>query len=345
MKKVLLGRTNIEATCQSFGALPIQRTEVSEAVKILQRAYEGGINFYDTARAYTDSEEKIGKAFTPSMRQNIFIATKSTKKDKEGFLADIQISLKNMNTDYVDILQAHNIGDVLDPNDENGAHAALLEAKKRGYCRFIGITSHRLPVAEASVDCGLYDTVQFPMSYLSNDIDLALIDRAKEKNIGLLAMKALAGGAITSGKAAAAFMATKPSLLPLWGVQHMHELEEFLSFAENPPEMTEEIAAIIEKYRIELSGNFCRACGYCMPCTASPGLALNDAMRMNLNLRRAPAAKFISESYQQQMLTIEDCIDCGVCKTRCPYGLDIPTQIRQNLKDYRAIAAEHGIIL
>lgn len=343
MRKVLLGRTKIEATCQSFGALPIQRTHEDEAVKILQRAYDGGINFYDTARAYSNSEEKIGKAFTPSMRQNIYIATKSNKTTKDAFLEDIQTSLKLLNTDYVDILQAHNIKEVINIEDENSAYAGLIEAQKRGYCRFIGITSHRLEVAEASVDTDLYDTVQFPMSYLSNENDIALIKRAKDKNVGLIAMKALAGGAITSGRAAAAFMELHPSLLPIWGVQHMHEVEEFIDILNNPTGMTDELASLIAKDKTELSGNFCRACGYCKPCTAAPELELNMAMRMYLNLRRLPPENFLTEYWQKQMMLIEKCIDCGVCKTRCPYGLDVPKIIRENLIDYKENCYSRGI--
>lgn len=345
MRKVLLGKTNIEATCQSFGALPIQRTELDLAVEILKRSFDGGVNFYDTARAYSDSEEKIGKAFTPAMRKQIYIATKSAGKSKEAVLSDIQISLKKMNTDYIDIFQAHNLTETLDTNDESGIYAGLLEAQKRGYCRFIGITSHRLSIAEACVDTGLYDTVQFPFSYLSSQEDLNLAQRAKEKNMGFIAMKALAGGAISSAKAAAAFMEIYPNVLPIWGVQHMHELEEFLGYGTNPPELTDELLAKIAQDKVELAGNFCRACGYCKPCTAVPDLEMNVVMRMYFNLRRMPPKEFLSEKWQKQMLSIEKCIDCGACKKRCPYDLDCPTVLRKNLADYRAFCKENGIII
>lgn len=345
MKKILLGRTNIEATCQSFGALPIQRTDEAEAIKILQKAYDGGINFYDTARAYSNSEEKIGKAFTPSMRSNVYIATKSGAKTKDGILADIQTSLKLMNTDYVDILQAHNVTEFLDANDENGIHAGLMEAQKRGYCRFVGVTSHRLSIAEELVDTGLYDTLQFPISYISSQSDIDLVERVKTQNMGIIAMKGLAGGAISSAKAAAAFMAQYPNLLPIWGIQHMHELEEFLAFGEKQPEMTEEIKALISKDKEELAGNFCRACGYCKPCTAVPDLEMNVVMRMYFNLRRMPPMQFLDEKWQKQMLSIEKCIDCGACKARCPYDLDCPTVLRRNLADYREFCKQHGVII
>lgn len=345
MRKVLLGKTGIEASNQSFGALPIQRTDEAEAIKILQRAYDGGINFFDTARAYSNSEEKIGKAFTPSMRQNIYIATKSQGKTKDAVLKDIETSLSLLKTDYVDILQAHNISAVPDPNDENSIYAGLKEAQRRGYCRFIGITSHRRNIAEEAVNTGLYDTLQFPLSYLSSQEDLSLIEHVKTQNMGIIAMKGLAGGAISSAKAAAAFMALHPTLLPIWGVQHMHELEEFLGYLEKQPEMTDELKAFIIKDKEELSGNFCRACGYCMPCTAAPEMEMNTTMRMYFNLRRMPPEQFLSEKWQKQMLMIEKCINCGACKKRCPYGLDCPTVLRHNLADYREFCAKHGIII
>ncbi|MFI3116247.1 MAG: aldo/keto reductase [Clostridia bacterium] len=344
MRKVLLGRTGIEATCQSFGVLPLQRTEMSEAVKILQRAYEGGINFYDTARAYSDSEEKIGNAFTPSMREKIFIATKSNKTTKDAVLEEIQTSLKLLKTDYVDILQAHNLKATIDVEDENSAYGALIEAKKRGYCRYIGITSHRAGVITEGIESGLYDTVQFPMSYLSDDSDLSIVKQAQDKNIGFIAMKALAGGAITSGKAAAAFMEAHPWILPIWGVQHMHEIEEFIEFGKNPPKLSDpDVAKIIETDRVELAGNFCRACGYCKPCTVCPDMEMNVTMRMPLNIKRAPVKNFITEHYQKQMKMIEECIDCGACKKRCPYGLDIPTVLRENLESYKETCSSLGI--
>ena len=345
MRKILLGRTKIEATAQSFGALPIQRTDMSEAVKILERAYEGGINFYDTARAYSNSEEKLGKAFSPSMRQNIYLATKSGGKNKDAILKDIQTSLSLLKTDYVDILQAHNITEVPNENDENSIYSGLLEAQKRGYCKFIGITSHRLDVAKKAVDTNLYDTLQFPISYLSAQEDIDLIEYVKKYDMGIIAMKALAGGAISSAKAAAAFMGENPTLLPIWGIQHMHELEEFLSYLENPPAMTDELLAMVNKDKAELSGNFCRACGYCMPCTAAPEMEMNTTMRMYFNLRRMPPEQFLAEKWQEQMLMIEKCIDCGACKKRCPYGLDCPKVLRQNLADYRDFCKKHGVII
>ncbi|MFI3226979.1 MAG: aldo/keto reductase [Clostridia bacterium] len=345
MRKILLGRTNIEATCQSFGALPIQRTEQSEVIKILQRAYDGGINFYDTARVYGDSEEKIGLAFTPSMRQNIFIATKSNKKTKDEMLSEIQTSLKLLKTDYVDIFQAHNIKTLPDTEDENGIYAALIEAQKRGYCRYIGVTSHRIDVAEQSLDSGLYDTLQFPISYLSAQRDLDLITKAQEKNIGMIGMKGLAGGALTCGKAVAAFAETQKWLVPIWGISKMSELEEFLSFADNPPQMTDEITKIITHDRATLTGNFCRACGYCMPCTAFPKMEMNVVMRMHLNLGRPAPNPFLSEYWQEQMLAVEKCIDCGACKARCPYELDCPTVMRENLEKYRKLCADNGIVI
>ena len=168
MDKVRLGKTDLWVTKTAFGVLPLQRTPVDEAVKILRKAYDAGINYYDTANAYTDSEKKIGLALS-DVRHNIVISTKSGAHDKKTVTAHIENSLRMLKTDYIDIFQFHNPAELPDPEDENGAFAAALEAKKKGYIRHIGITNHRLAVAIAAVKSGNFETMQFPFSYISDE--------------------------------------------------------------------------------------------------------------------------------------------------------------------------------
>ena len=286
MSMVTLGSTGICVNKNGFGALPVQRVTKEDAVYLLRKAYDGGIRFFDTARAYSDSEEKLGAAFE-KMREKVFISTKTMAKDVEGFWKDLETSLSLLKTDYIDIYQFHNPSFCPKPGDGTGLYEAMLEAKAQGKIRHIGITNHRMSVAEEIIESGLYETLQFPFCYLATDREKALVQGCKEKNIGFIAMKALSGGLITNSAAAYAFEDQYDNVLPIWGVQREKELDEFLSYIACPPAMTDEIKTIIEKDQKELSGNFCRGCGYCMPCPA--GIEINTCARMSLLLRRSPS--------------------------------------------------------
>ena len=336
MAKVTLGNTGITVEKNSFGALPIQRISKEEAVKLLRRAYEHGISFFDTARWYTDSEEKLGEAFD-GIREKIFIATKTGASNAEEFWKDINISLGKLRTDYVDIYQFHNPAFCPKPGDGSGLYEAMLEAKEKGMVRHIGITNHRLNVASEAIESGLYETLQFPFCYLATEKDIELVERCRAAGMGFIAMKALSGGLITNSAAAYAFLAQYDNVLPIWGVQREKELDEFLSYIDNPPEMTKELSAVIAKDREELLGDFCRGCGYCMPCPA--GIEINNCARMSLLIRRSPSAAQLTRETQEKMRKIEDCLHCGKCRSKCPYGLDTPALLEKNYKDYREILA------
>lgn len=340
MRKVTLGKTGITVEKNSFGALPIQRISKEEAVKLLRKAYEHGITFFDTARYYSDSEEKVGAAFS-GMREKIYIATKTGAKNAEQFWQDLHTSLEKLQTDYIDIYQFHNPSFCPKPGDGTGLYEAMQEAKEKGMIRHIGITNHRLDVAMEAVESGLYETLQFPFCYLATEKDIELVKACEKAGIGFIAMKALSGGLITNSAAAYAYLAQYDNVLPIWGVQRERELDEFLSYIDNPPAMTEEIEQMIEKDRKELLGEFCRGCGYCMPCPA--GIEINNAARMSLLLRRAPSAAWLTEEMQAKMKLIEKCLHCGKCKTKCPYGLDTPTLLEKNYKDYCEILAGKAI--
>ncbi len=336
MIEVTLGTTGITTNKNAFGALPIQRISDEEAVHLLRKAYENGITFFDTARWYSDSEHKVGLAFK-GMRHKVFLATKTGATDAEGFWKDLETSLGNLQTDYIDIYQFHNPAFCPKPGDESGLYDAALEAKRQGKIRHIGITNHRLSVAHEAIDSGLYETLQFPFCYLATEKDIELVEKCKEKNMGFIAMKALSGGLITNSAAAYAYLAQYDNVLPIWGVQRETELDEFLSYIDNPPELTEEIKDLIAKDRQELLGDFCRGCGYCMPCPM--GIEINNCARMSLLLRRSPSAVQLSPQGQAKMMKIESCIHCNQCKSKCPYGLDTPTLLQKNLEDYKNVLA------
>ena len=336
MKQITLGSTGITVCQNAFGVLPLQRTEMNEAVKILRRAYDGGIRFFDTARAYSDSEEKIGNAFE-GMRDKIYIATKTMAKTPEDFWNQLETSLKLLKTDYVDIYQFHCVDRCYAPGDGTGMYECMLEAKAQGKIRHIGVTAHKIQVAMDCVESGLYETMQFPLSYLSSEKEIELVNKCREKNIGFIAMKGLAGGLITRSDAAMAYMTQFDNVLPIWGIQHDHELTEWLSYMDNTPEMNGEIAEFINHEKEELSGEFCRGCGYCMPCPA--GILINNCARMALMLRRAPSRFWLTEEMQAEMKKIENCLHCGQCIKKCPYELNTPELLEKHYEDYKRVLA------
>ena len=333
MKQITLGNTGITVPQNAFGALPIQRVSKETAVSLLRNAYDGGMRFFDTARAYTDSEEKVGEAFS-GMREKIILATKTQAKTPEEFWKDLETSLHLLRTDYIDIYQLHCVPRCYRPGDGTGMYEALLEAKAQGKIRYIGITAHLIGVAEEIVASGLYETLQFPFSYLATDRDLALVEACEKAGMGFIAMKGLAGGLLNNAEACMAFM-QQHNALPIWGVQRQEELDQWLSFFHREVELTPELQALIESDRRSLAGDFCRGCGYCAPCTV--GIVINQCARMSQMVRRAPSASWLNEHWQTEMAKIDDCVDCGLCMNRCPYGLEIPKLLRKNLADYRGI--------
>ncbi|HJD37865.1 aldo/keto reductase [Blautia sp. An46] len=334
MDKVILGKTGIEVNKNGFGALPIQRITKAEAVYILQKAFYNGINYFDTARAYTDSEEKIGAAFS-YIRDKLIISTKTAAKTGEGLKKDLEESLRMLQTDYIDIYQFHNPDFCPRPGDGTGLYEAALEAKRQGKIRHIGITNHRIPLAKEAIESGLYETLQFPFSYLAAETDLELVDACKKADMGFIAMKALSGGLIQNSACAYAFMAQAQfdHVAPIWGIQRESELDEFLSYQVCPPSLTGELKEVMEKDRKELSGDFCRGCGYCMPCPA--GIEINNCARMGLLLRRSPQASWLSAEWQEKMKKIEECKHCGQCMKKCPYSLNTPELLAKNYEDYK----------
>lgn len=331
MQTIRLGRTGLVVSKNGFGALPVQRVDMEQAAHLLRKAYENGINYFDTARSYTDSEAKIGYALA-DVREKIIISTKTPSTTVEGFWADLHTSLEKMKTDYIDIYQFHNPAFCPKPGDGTGLYEAMLEAKAKGMIRFIGLTNHRLSVATEAVESGLYDTLQFPFSYLASEKEEALVRLCEERDVGFICMKALAGGLITRSEAAYAYLAQFP-VAPIWGIQRENELDEFLAYNDAPPTMNEELTAYIEKERTELVGEFCRGCGYCMPCPV--GIEINNCARMSLLLRRSPAASHLSPEGQAKMKKIENCLHCNQCKSKCPYGLDTPALLERNYEDYK----------
>lgn len=334
MDRITLGKTGITVCRNGFGALPIQRIGKEDAAYLVRKAYENGVEFFDTARAYSDSEEKLGYA-TASFRKKIYIATKTAAKNGEELKKDLETSLSLLKTDYIDLYQFHNPPFCPKPGDGTGLYEAMVEAKKEGKIRHIGITNHRLGVAKEAIESGLYETLQFPFSYISGEKELELLNLCRENDMGFIAMKGLAGGLLNNSRVCYAFMSQFDNVLPIWGIQREKELDQWIGYNENPPVLDEELKAIIEKDRKELSGDFCRGCGYCMPCPM--GIQISECARMIQMIRRSPSESQLSEEARAMMANIHNCVKCGKCMDKCPYSLPIPTLLEKNLEDYEGI--------
>lgn len=333
---VELGRTGIVTPQNGFGALPVQRVESDQAVRLLRRARDGGMTYFDTARAYSDSEEKLGRAFGGAW-DGIFVATKTMARTPEGVRADLEASLRALKTDCIDVYQFHCAPQCWRPGDGSGMVEELLKAKAEGKIRHIGVTAHLAWVAEECVESGVYETLQFPFSHLATEREIELVERCAKVGVGFVAMKGMAGGLIRRSDVAMAWMRCFPNVVPIWGIQREEELDEWLRYMDEPPEMTRERAEVAERDLKELSGSFCRGCGYCMPCPQ--GIKINNCARTSLLLRRAPSKAWLTPEWQAEMAKIERCTGCGRCAKRCPYGLDTPGLLKANWEDYKRVLA------
>ena len=339
MQKITLGRSGLVVPRNGFGALPIQRTPMDDTVRLVRRALDGGMYYFDTARFYTDSEEKLGVALK-GCRNEVIISTKTGATTAEGFWRDLETSLRLLQTDYVDLYQFHNPASCPKPGDGSGLYEAMQEAVRQGKVLHIGITNHRQFVAREAIESGLYETLQYPFSYLATDADIDIVEQTRRADMGFIAMKGLSGGLITNSAAAYAWLAQYDHVAPIWGIQREKELDEWLSYQENPPKLTDELRAVIEHDRRELSGEFCRGCGYCQPCPA--GIQIQDCNRMSLFLRRAPHSVYLTEEWLHEMEKIDGCLHCNHCVEHCPYNLDTPNLLVRNYEDFKQFWANRG---
>ena len=338
MEYIRLGRTGLSVSRTSFGALPIQRIPEAESTALLRTAYEAGVNFYDTANAYTDSEYKMGRALG-YVRSHIIIATKTAPAALDVMQQHLEQSLKMLQTDYIDIYQLHCAPKVYRPGEEDGIYDWMLQKKKEGVIRHISITAHRITVAEEALESGLYDTLQYPFSVLASPRERQLVQRAKELDVGFIAMKAMAGGLIRHPEVTFAFLRQYPQVVPIYGVQRMAELQQWLSLEQNPPLWNEEMQRLAEEEKASLGGDFCRSCGYCMPCPM--GIEIPNAARMSLLMTRSPYKPYITAEWQAKLQKIKDCINCRRCVAHCPYSLDTPRLLRDQLQWYQDFCQKH----
>lgn len=331
MNKRPFGKTGFMVSEFGFGALPIQRTGKNEAVRIIRSAYERGVNFFDTARGYTDSEEKLAAALS-DVRREVIIATKSHCKTLEQLKKDFDLSLTTLKTDYIDIYQFHDPRYEFSEGVPAEMYEYLLQLKKQGVIKKIGVSAHMYTLALDHIGRGIFDTIQYPISMLASGLDFEVINKAKDAGMGILGMKGLSGGLITNIRAAAGFMMAHPEVQPIYGIQRMEELDEFLALYSEKIPYDDKLKAVIEKEKEELSGSFCRGCNYCAPCTV--GLEIERYARLPYMLKRSPDKRYYNEKFAAEIERVNECIDCGACKSRCPYDLDCPSLMRAGLESF-----------
>ena len=331
MKHTIFGKTGLKVSRTGFGCIPIQRISYEESTALLRRAYKGGITLYDTAQGYSTSQDRIGVALS-DVRDKVVLCTKSGAPTPDGMLANLDNSLKMLRTDYIDVFQFHNPSFVPRPGGADGLYDAASKAKTQGKILFIGITAHRRSLALEAVRSGLYDTLQYPFSYLSTDEELALIAECNRYNVGILAMKGLGGGILSNAKAAFAFLRQYDSVVPIWGIQKMEELEEFLAYEASPPKLNDALQKEIDLDRSKFVGSFCRACGYCLPCPAK--IPITMAARMEFLLGRMAREQFLTDEWKENMRKIDDCTSCGRCLAMCPYELNVPELLKNQQRFY-----------
>ncbi len=328
MNKQLLGRTGLMVNRIGFGGIPIQRVNQEAADGLIAEAVNRGVNFFDNARGYTVSEELMGNALAP-YRDEVIIATKSMARDYEGMKADLEISLRNFHTDYIDLYQLHNIAnrDQLDQvMSENGAYRALTEAKEAGRVKHIGVTCHSSDFLEKMIEMDIFETVQFPYNLIERQGERAF-EMASQRNVGVIAMKPMAGGALEKGELSLRFILENPHVsVAIAGMQSMDEVLRNTSVIGQPP-LNEEEKDEVEDLRKSLGTDFCRRCGYCLPCPQ--GINIPSVFLFEGYLTRYDLSGWAKDRYNAMTKFASDCTACGTCLPRCPYGLDIPGKMKK----------------
>ncbi|MDM7996589.1 MAG: aldo/keto reductase [Acidobacteriota bacterium] len=331
MKRMVLGKTGIEAARLAFGGIPIQRLSEREAIEIVVYSLEKGMDFIDTSRMYTTSETRIGKALKETSRKAA-VATKSFGRSADAIRKDVDISLKELQLDYIDIYQCHGISS---PEEykrvtaPGGALEGLIQAKEQGLIGHIGITSHSLDLLEKIVDDGLFETIMVCFSFLEPAAKDKVIPKARAKGIGILAMKPFSGGVIEAPEAALKWVLSYPDILVLAGVEYKNLIDQNWRVFEGSWELNAEEDRRIREICAEYDKKFCRRCDYCLPCPAE--VPIQFVLGARSILKRMGSGAMKTPMFANMLEKAAQCTVCGDCMSRCPYNLPIPDMIKDNL--------------
>ena len=328
MKYTTLGKTGLSISRLGFGGIPIQRVDANATKELVKMMAEKGINYIDTARGYTVSEEFLGEALE-GYRDKFVLATKSMARTKEAMAADIETSLKNLRTNYIDLYQVHNpsMEQLMQVVAEGGALEALMEAKEAGKIGHIGLTAHSIEVFAKALEFDWVETIMFPYNIVENQGE-ELMKKCSEKNVGFIDMKPLAGGAIENATLALRYICANPNVtVVIPGMADMAELDENIKACSDSSALTEEELKEMQAVRDALGTNFCRRCNYCQPCTA--GINISGAFLFAGYLERYGLEGWARDRYNAMPVKASACIECGECETRCPYHLPIREMLKK----------------
>ena len=339
MDKVRFGKTDLMVSKVAFGGIPIMRVSKTEAAQIVRESINLGINFIDTANAYLDSEEKIAEAIKGMRREDLVIASKSTAGDKKTFNEHLDLCLKRLGFDYIDIYQLHNISSesqrdaVFAPG---GAMEGLEEAVKAGKVRFPGFSSHSLPIAIEIMRGGKFASVQLPFNYIDSAAADEAIPLAKELDMGFIAMKPMGGGLLRDAALSFRYLAQYASIIPDPGIEKLEEIREICSIVEKNEALSEKDKKEIEKQRAEFGPSWCHRCDYCQPCPQE--IPISTAMSVESFFKRMPKER-ASQMLGPAIEKARTCFECRACVSRCPYKLDIPVLLKEKLKTWDSLVA------
>lgn len=333
MEKRMLGKTNFEVSVVGFGGIPAQRLDKDQVLELLTQAYEQGMNFIDTARGYMASEELIGYALEKLGRDKFYLATKSMNKTYEGIIDEFNLSLSLLRTDYIDLYQFHNVKTFEEYDQimsDKGAYKAVKELKDQGKIKEIGITSHSKDVLDMAIETGLFNTIQYPYNAVESQGE-ELFKKAKAKDIGVIVMKPLAGGAISKGELAIRYVLDNPNVsVVIPGMDSTSQIIQNARAGIDRRAMTEEEKEILAKEASTLGAEFCRRCGYCLPCPEGIDIPTNFLMEGYYS--RYNLQEWAQGRYEAMSPKANNCVECGICQTKCPYDLPIMKMLKNVTK-------------
>jgi len=332
---IRLGKTNMMVSRLGFGGIPIQRVAEKKAISVVKRCLEHGITFIDTANAYTTSEERIGKAIL-GQRDKVILATKSTARNSEEINSHLQLSLKQLSVEHIDLYQFHNVSDfnTLEAILEPGGPIDFVEkAKSEGKIRHIGISSHQIDVAKEAVRSDRFETILFPFNFITCEAADELLPLARKHDVGFIAMKPLAGGMLDNIGIAFKFLFQFPDIVVIPGIEKIKEIDEIVDLIRGPLTITETEWEEIKRLRLELGTKFCRRCDYCQPCTTE--IPISSAIGFRSIMKRLPPQRLFSGRFADVMEKAANCIECGECEERCPYQLPIREILKEQVALYR----------
>jgi predicted aldo/keto reductase-like oxidoreductase len=343
MEKIRLGRTGMMVTRLGFGGIPIQRLTEDDAVKVVSRCLDLGVNYLDTANGYTVSEERIGRA-VKGRRHDVFIATKSFPGTREIIEKNLELSLKRLGTDYIDLYQFHGVNDtatldkILDP--ENGLMKVFEDAKKAGKIRHIGVTSHQMDAAKALVKTGRFETLMFPFNFITSEPADELLPLCRAHDTGFIVMKPLAGGMLSNPVIAFKYLLQFKDVVVIPGIEKVNEIEEIVRIYEGSPKMTAAERKKMRQMRDELGTRFCRRCDYCQPCAQQVPISM--VMTFPTFVKRLPPGWYLKGFIPDAMAKAANCTECGECEARCPFNLPIREMIKEGYNLFEQVKAANA---